>query len=137
MLPPAAITRRVFWWPGASSAWRRSELLSTVARTATRAASHSSSVAVPPGSVCCHTASASCIDRWGWPSARATIRGVTVPANLPVASNPACTMSVTSVSVSGPISTRSAWAKNGSERSENNIRIVDGSEPANTRPMSR
>ena len=36
-----------------------------------------------------------------------------------------------------PISTRSAYAKNGSSRSTKSIRMLDGSDPANTRPRSR
>ena len=44
----------------------------------------------------------------------------------PVCAKPRSTISATAVLDSGPISTRSAWAKKGSAWSEKSVRIVEG-----------
>ena len=52
-------------------------------------------------------------------------------------SNPSHTISLTAVSLIGPMLTRSAWAKNGCALSANIIAMVEGCEPAKRIPISR
>ncbi|QXC62697.1 hypothetical protein KSP35_07860 [Aquihabitans sp. G128] len=62
---------------------------------------------------------------------------MTGPGERPVRVKPSARLSATSASVSGPISMRSAWEKNGWAWSVKSIRMVEGWDPANTIPSSR